>query len=250
MCRLVGYVGPEPVSAHELMVTPASSLYRQSFAPRMQTYGRMNADGFGVGWYDPAVRAEPARYRRAVPIWTDLSFASFAPMVSSRVMLAAVRCATPPFPIEETGSAPFTHGQWLFAHNGSVDNYTTGVGQVLRRSLSDERAQLVLGAADSEVLFAMILDRIDDGADPADACVATIGRVKELTGGRFNFVLTDGHRMIATRYGDTLFTVADRLHAGSTVIASEPFDDGDGWNEVPDLSVVDVRDGRIEMRSL
>ena len=51
-----------------LLIEPPHSLYRQSWAPRRQRHGTVNADGFGVGWYadgDPV----PARYRRAGPIW-------------------------------------------------------------------------------------------------------------------------------------------------------------------------------------
>ncbi|MYR55419.1 class II glutamine amidotransferase, partial [Streptomyces sp. SID625] len=73
MCRHLAFLGPdEPLG--RLLTEPPHSLYRQSWAPRQQRYGTVNADGFGVGWYaagDPV----PARYRRAGPIWADLSFA-------------------------------------------------------------------------------------------------------------------------------------------------------------------------------
>ncbi|MFE0319543.1 hypothetical protein ACFW05_26140, partial [Streptomyces albogriseolus] len=50
MCRHLAYVGPaEPLGA--LLVGPPHGLYRQSWAPRRQRYGTVNADGFGVGWY-------------------------------------------------------------------------------------------------------------------------------------------------------------------------------------------------------
>ncbi|NEA51280.1 class II glutamine amidotransferase, partial [Streptomyces sp. SID10815] len=92
MCRHLAYLGPdEPLG--RLLVEPPHGLYRQSWAPRRQRYGTVNADGFGVGWYaegDPA----PARYRRAGPIWADLSFADLARVVRSGALLAAVRDAT------------------------------------------------------------------------------------------------------------------------------------------------------------
>ncbi|MGW4567411.1 class II glutamine amidotransferase, partial [Streptomyces sp. NPDC004561] len=76
MCRHLAYLGPEEPLGR-ILVEPAHSLFRQSWAPRRQRYGTVNADGFGVGWYAPG-DAAPARYRRAGPIWADLSFADLA----------------------------------------------------------------------------------------------------------------------------------------------------------------------------
>ena len=50
MCRHLAYLGPS-VALGELLVSPRHSLVRQSWAPRRQEYGTVNADGFGVGWY-------------------------------------------------------------------------------------------------------------------------------------------------------------------------------------------------------
>ncbi|MER6925139.1 class II glutamine amidotransferase, partial [Streptomyces spiralis] len=48
MCRHLAYVGDEePIG--RLLVEPPHGLYRQSWAPRQQRYGTVNADGFGVG---------------------------------------------------------------------------------------------------------------------------------------------------------------------------------------------------------
>ena len=63
MCRHLAYLGP-PVTLASLLYDPPHSLLRQSWAPRMQRHGTVNADGYGVGWYQPDVRPEPARVRR------------------------------------------------------------------------------------------------------------------------------------------------------------------------------------------
>ncbi|HEY9439844.1 MAG TPA: class II glutamine amidotransferase, partial [Streptomyces sp.] len=81
MCRHLAYLGPS-VALGELLVSPRHSLVRQSWAPRRQKYGTVNADGFGVGWYadgDPV----PARYRRQGPVWGDVAFADLARVVRS-----------------------------------------------------------------------------------------------------------------------------------------------------------------------
>jgi dimethylhistidine N-methyltransferase len=50
MCRHLAYLGP-PVPLRRLLVDPPGGLYEQSWRPRRQRHGTVNADGFGVGWY-------------------------------------------------------------------------------------------------------------------------------------------------------------------------------------------------------
>ncbi len=247
MCRHLAYVGPS-VTLEKLIVKPKHSLLQQSFAPRYQTHGTINADGFGVGWYDRDKRLEPARYRTTRQIWADLSFASIAGLVSSNAVLAAVRSASPGMPIEETSTPPFTEGPWLFSHNGFVPGFRTGVGRELRRKVSETRALGIAGATDSELLFALVLDRLDAGTPPADALVSVIGLVEELTTARLNLLLTDGERIAATACRNSLFVFDDRQLTGAVVVASEPYDDDAGWEAVKDGSVVDFGDDKLEVR--
>lgn len=248
MCRILAYLGP-PVSLASLVLDPPQALLTQSYAPRFQQRGRFNADGFGVGWYDHAVRPEPARYRRAVPLWSDRNFASMAGMLRSGAFLASVRNATPPSPSEETSTAPFLSGPWLFAHNGEVTGWQEGGRRALLAGVSQRRADEVEGTADSEVLFAMVLDRLDAGATPAEALSSVVGTVLAGPGGRLNMVLSDGHCVAGTACGDSLFV--RQLHdvADGVVVASEPYDDAPEWAPVPDGSVVSAVPGepcRIE----
>jgi gamma-glutamyl hercynylcysteine S-oxide hydrolase len=227
VCRLLAYLGP-PTPLDELLLEPAHSLLHQSWAPREQVHGVVNADGFGVGWYDSAVRAEPAVYRSARPMWADRNLPSFGPLIRSGTVLAAVRSATPPSPSEETGAPPFTEGRWLFAHNGAVEDFWGGAAAPLRRRLSDRRLASLEGATDAEVLFKLALDRMDEGATAADALRALVEEVP----GRLNLMLLDGAELTAAVSGESLYTRA------GTYIASEPFDDEVGWERVPDTSVV------------
>jgi len=92
MCRHLAYLGPA-TTLRSVIIDPPDGLYRQAWAPRWQRHGTVNADGFGVGWYAPG-DPDPARYRRAEPIWGDESFADVARVTRSSAVLAAVRCAT------------------------------------------------------------------------------------------------------------------------------------------------------------
>ena len=151
MCRHLAYLGP-PRSLASLLYEPDHSLEEQSWKPLRQRAGAMNADGWGVGWWDPLVRPEPARYRTAAPMWTDRSFRSVAEVVHAGAFIAAVRSATPPSPIVETGNAPFVAGPWLFSLNGYVRDFRGPVGEAMRREVSeraghrDRRHQRLRGA--------------------------------------------------------------------------------------------------------
>ena len=117
MCRHLGWLG-EPVSIASLVLDPPCGLLVQSYAPRRQKHGLLNADGWGVGFFDGP---EPRRWRSASPLWGDASFASVAPALRSGCVVAAVRSATVGMPIDATASAPFSDGHWLLSHNGIVD---------------------------------------------------------------------------------------------------------------------------------
>lgn len=248
MCRLLAYLGP-PATLESLLLAPPHSLCRQAWAPRHQPPGKVNADGFGVGWYDHDRRPEPARYRTATPMWADRSFASIAGLVASGAFLGSIRDATPPSPVETSGVAPFTTGPWLFAHNGAIAGWgtDTSVRASLRRMISNETAAGIEGAADSEVLFAMVLDRLGAGNDMGAALSGVVADVLAIAPARLNLMLTDGHRVAVTVRGNTLF-VLERPDA--TVLASEPYDDDPAWWPVVEGSIVEAEPGRVVVGKL
>jgi glutamine amidotransferase len=237
VCRFLGYVGA-PVTLQALLLDPPRSLRRQSYEPCHQAVGKVNADGFGAGWYSP-LRREPARYRRPIPMWADAVFASIAGVVESGCVVAAVRNASAGLPVDESSTHPFTSGPWLFTHNGVVDGFREGEGERMRRSVSVERASGIQGGTDSEVLFAMALDRVDAGLDPGKALASVVADVLARTTGRLNLLLSDGAALWATARGDSLF-----VRPG--VVASEPYDDGPGWEPVAEGSLVSVTPSSVE----
>ncbi len=250
MCRHLAYLGP-PRSVASLLYDPAQSLEQQSWKPLHQREGAMNADGWGVGWWDSDVRDAPARYRTNAPMWTDSSLRSVAEVVHAGAIMAAVRSATPPSPIVDTGNAPFSSGPWLFSLNGFISGFRGEVGEELRRSVSHTRAIGIEGTTDSEVLFALVLDALDAGATPAAALARVTAEVLARTDARLNLLLADGHGIAASACGNSLFTLVDQgLAAGGVLVASEPLDDHHAWTKVPDGSVVEAAVGGVRTTGL
>ena len=250
MCRHLAYLGPARSLASLLYESP-HSLERQSWTPRHQREGALNADGWGVGWWDRDVRPEPARYRTAAPMWTDRSFHSVAELVRAPAVVAATRSATPPAPIVATGNAPFSSGPWLFSLNGFVTGFAGPLGEELRRAVSVERAVGIQGSTDSEVLFGLILDRLDAGESPGDALDHVTTLVHQRAEARLNLLLGDGEQIVATACGNSLFTLLDAgLAAGGVLVASEPLDDHPAWQAVAPGTLVVARPGDVQTRAL
>jgi glutamine amidotransferase len=240
MCRHLAYLGP-PRPLHSLLYEGSTSLEEQTRRPRHQREGATNLDGWGVGWWDPATGGKPERYRTATPMDEDTAFRTAAETVCSGAVLAAVRNATPGFPIEESGNAPFASGPWLFSLNGFVAGYAGPLGAELRRAVSPQRAAAIEGAADTEVLFALVLDLLDAGSAPRHALAQVVGRAAADGESRLNLLLGDGHTIWATTYGNSLFALHGEGMAGEgIVVASEPVDDDPGWFAAPESAVVEA----------
>ncbi|MFH9818522.1 ergothioneine biosynthesis protein EgtC [Streptomyces sp. NPDC017230] len=234
MCRHLAYVGPEEALGR-LLVAPPHALYRQSWAPRHQRYGTVNADGFGVGWYaggDPV----PARYRRAGPIWADRSFADLARVVRTGALLAAVRDATLSGADAEAAAAPFGAETWLFSHNGAVAGWPGSLARTAG-TLPPEDLLSLEARNDSALVWALVLARLRAGDDAGRALGETVLEVAAAApASRLNLLLTGGDTITATTWGDTLWYLA--RPGGGTVVASEPYDDDPHWQEVPDRTLL------------
>lgn len=218
MCRHLAWLGA-PRSIASLVLEPPHGLLVQSYAPRRQTRVRLNADGWGVGFFT-AGRDVPARWRSTRPLWQDASFASVAPTLISPAFVAAIRAASPGMPMDETATAPFTDGRWVMSHNGVIDRSVVPTGAPAE------------SMCDSALLAAHLFSQ--------DVTPAEVGSIVRDLGdkdpeARLNLLLTDSTRIIATAWGDTLSFLA--LDDG-VVVASEPYDDDPRWVDVPNRSLL------------
>jgi glutamine amidotransferase len=226
MCRHLAWLGAD-VSLSSLVLDPPHALRVQSYAPRRQKHGLMNADGWGVGFFDGET---PRRWRSPAPLWGDVSFDSVAPALRSHCVVAAVRSATVGMPIEASATAPFTDGRWLLSHNGVVDR------AVLPVSSSAE------SVCDSAVLAAAVFAR---GLDRLGDAIAEFGAADP--DARLNVLAADGSRLLATVWGDTLSILR---RADGVVLASEPYDDDYDWEDLPDRHLVEVTADGVTLSAL
>lgn len=228
MCRHFAWLGA-PRSLAALLLEPEHGLLVQSYRPRRQANGLMNADGWGVGFFAPGL-AEPARWRSNRPLWGDASFASVAPRISSTCVLGAVRSATAGMPMDETAVAPFQSGSWLLSHNGVIDR-----GLLAPHAAAES-------VCDSALLAAHIFER---GPEHLATLIVELGAADPSA--RLNVLLTDGHRVLGTRWNDTLSVLATDE---GVLVASEPFDDDPAWVDLAEHHLIDVSAAGITITDL
>jgi predicted glutamine amidotransferase len=269
LCRFFGLRATAPTSIECCLVRARNSLMAQS---RRDLQGFDNADGWGIAAYrghDLLIQ------REASAAHLDDDFRLAASRIEAATALAHVRRATVGA-IQPVNTHPFSHGPWAFVHNGTVP-YFEQLRERMLASMSREHRDAIRGATDSEHLFHLVLSRHEqDGASLLDSLVTTLVQVlrwcREI--GDYprlglNLLLTDGTRMVGSRWQRTLHVLAQhgrrpcaecgRPHACDTpadeyralVIASEPTTVEEDWQEVPERSAFEVVDDLdLRFRSL
>ncbi|HET9255159.1 MAG TPA: ergothioneine biosynthesis protein EgtC [Pseudonocardiaceae bacterium] len=243
MCRHLAYLGP-PRELAALLLEGPHSLLRQSYAPAdMRCDAVANADGFGAGWYPDGATA-PIRYRRAIPIWNDPSFAELAGAVRSGAVLAAVRSATIGMPVASIACAPFATGRWLFSHNGMVTGWPASMA-ALASQLPVTDLLTLDAPTDSALLWALVRHRLVAGEPLGGALAAVTSQVLAAApDSRLNLLLTDGTAIAATAVHHSLSV---RAADGGVLVCSEPTDSAAGWKAVPDHHLLTATPSTVDV---
>jgi glutamine amidotransferase len=144
---------------------------------------------------------------------------------------------------EESAAAPFTHGRWLFSHNGRLADWPTA-----RKALLPEAADVpdTRAGVDSALLFGLALARWSAGVPLAEGLADAARSVLDHGGGRLTMLASDGESIGAVVVGEPMHVLSA---SGGVLIASEPSDDGP-WREVADGTVVHLDAGGVVETSL
>lgn len=266
MCRFVAFFGKEPLILKALLQDPPHSLIAQSHSAK-ETHSGVNADGFGVGWYDLTIDDNPGIFRSVLPAWNDENLINIASKVKSTCFIAHIREST----IGAIGNSnchPFAHEQMLFAHNGTIRHFEK-IKRDLMNCLDQPLFDQLSGQTDSEHFFLLWLNTLYQNGDEISCSSMTrameeaLRKINALLASRdleldyrINSVLTTGKEMLVTRYiaskeNKPHSLYYSRMHQG-VVVASERLTDGlDVWTEVPHNSVLEIdKDLNISTNSL
>jgi len=262
MCRLLAYLGSS-IQLDRILIKPEHSLITQSYKPQEMTSGYLNADGFGMGWYDLAQDPLPYSYRNTLPIWNDANVPQLARYIESSCYLAYIRSATSTSSIALNNCQPFSYQNVLFIHNGFIDDFWETLYRPIRNRLSDVAYKNLEGTTDSEHIFAMIVDRLeaDKNISLQQALKNTLIELAEMANDNnlelsANIVLSDGKELTACRYANrkktpSLYYIKDNSeYSNAVIIASEPLFAGD-WISCPEGSLIGVgEDLEISVNSI
>ncbi|MEE2031620.1 ergothioneine biosynthesis protein EgtC [Rhodococcus chondri] len=239
MCRHLGYLGPA-TSITTLLNDGPRSLMKQSWAPAdMRGGGTINADGFGVVWWPD--EGQLGRYRSASPVWADPFVAEGLSVINSRAVMIALRSATVGMPVERSAAAPFTDGRWAFSLNGLVRDWPGSLVSLAAQLPVAELLQLE-SPTDAATLWLLLRSRLR-AAEPEVALLSLVHDVIALApDSRLNMLLCDGGGIWATAWYHSLWTLVDENVA---VVSSEPYDDDERWQQVPDRHLVCAMPGKL-----
>jgi ergothioneine biosynthesis protein EgtC len=256
MCRFVAYSGVNPILLKEIIADPENSLINQSKQAREGLHG-INADGFGIAWYNQNIDPTPGVFKSIQPAWNDRNLHHIVRKIETNCFLGHVRASTVG-DVTLNNCHPFTYENYSMVHNGTIRQFLA-----LRRDLTDELDDVffnhIKAQTDSEHLFALIMNFLHK--DPARSLEQAVKKAfiwveknqakrDEEHFSRLNIGITDGKEMIITRYvtkgydplslyyasktyrsDSTPTTSCDTLR---TLVASEPLNDfAHDWTEVP-----------------
>jgi predicted glutamine amidotransferase len=256
MCRFLAYTG-KPVLAHDLLYKPKHSLIERQSLEAQEMSIPINGDGFGVTWYDPRLDDEPCQFRSTRPAWSDINLRFLARKIKSSMFFAHVRAATPGALVEEVNAHPFVYGKLAWMHNGMVLGFRK-IRRPLLRNLGERAYDAIHGSTDSEHLFGLFLNNLEDplGEVTTEEMVDAMFKMFEdfnrllfehdvREHSYLNICVTNGKALVATRYttnprvqpaslyymfgkeyvatDQRCFMMPDEGEAEAVIIASEPF---------------------------
>ena len=268
MCRWIAYTGGS-IRLHDLLFEPKDNLIDQSLSSRSKETPT-NGDGFGVGWYGKG--EQPGLFHSIRPAWNDYNLRDLALNIESPLFMAHVR-ATSMATIQETNCHPFRYKNWLFLHNGQIEEIQKFRKELLL-AVADEYFENILGSTDSELMFHLALT-FGLEKDPPSAIARMTGFVESVAKKHgvaesvwMTLGISDGKTLWGFRYGSdgdgpSLYyspdveelnrvnpLVKERYESYARCLVSEPIGKFQKlWKEVPQSSTVLIRDGNVVIKT-
>jgi glutamine amidotransferase len=233
MCRLLGIVARETREfRHCLRDAPGS----------LEALGREHSDGWGIAVHDTSRGWSISK--RATSASSDPAYVAAVAEANGSLLLAHVRKRTVGA-VSLDNTHPFRDGDWVFAHNGTIDRVAD-----LRTTLDDAHLATIRGETDSEVLFAFLMAKlashpsVKSSRFVADMVLARA--VEDLAGvpslGAATFLLSDGVVLYAYCQGRPLALLERRRDSRSEaiLIASEHVTSDEPWTSIAEGTLLTV----------
>ena len=258
MCRFVAFLGRKPLILSELIEKPENSLIEQSHKAKSSD-PPLNADGFGISWYNFSIDTKPGIFKSIQPAWNDANLKHLTRKIESPCFLSHVRAST----IGEVcvnNCHPFSKEAFSFAHNGTIRQFDK-LKRALLQELDDDLFLSIKGNTDSEYLFALIMQHMKTGETLISSVQHAIDWITDhqetLTPevfARINMAITNGEELVATRFASKSQRSLSLYYAvnitsdtpatetiDSLVVSSEPLNEKTwAWHEIPENTLLHI----------
>src|SRR4051794_26285342 len=264
MCRIAAYFGP-PVRLSTLLHETPHGLTDQSRNARQMSDSSVAGDGWGIGWFTPDAGATPGLLKSILPLWSDENAKTATRAVVSGSIVGHIRYASPNLENCFINTPLYVLDDHLWTINGEMTPWPGPLSKALRDRLDPDHEADLRGATDGEMSGALWRThfRRTGGKDAASAMRSMLREARDLARKhdgkvKTNVILAGATEILAVRYAEpgeanTLYYLeGESRWRGGVVVASEPLDDGPGWNEIgPDTLVrVDGQGVHVERLDL
>ena len=179
MCRLFGLYANKNVNVNFSFYKADKSLVKQSY---------VNPSGWGIAWFN---EEKWNLYKEPWPLFKSYRAEEIVKNAYGKMIISHVRFATHgKEKIENTH--PWFYKNWIFAHNGII--YDELINLIKNEYRDFE------GETDSEKLFHLIVQEINELNDPIEGIKNAIKKLKNIKFSSLNFIASDGKNLYALRY--------------------------------------------------
>ena len=246
MCRFAAYFGHEEIVLDELLSKPKNSLIKQSHEAREGIHG-INADGFGLAWYNFDISPAPGIFKSTQPAWNDNNLIHISQKIKSPCFLAHVRASTIG-DVNQNNCHPFSFEEYSMVHNGTIRNFEKYKKRLID-SIEENLFLQIKGNTDSECFFFLIMHFLRQKNNlvlSVKKAINWIANIQENCDGfsRINIVITNGNELMATRFvskGEKSLSLKyyskskEHNKISSLILSSEALSDDDKlWQELPE----------------
>lgn len=275
MCRWLIYIGNK-MSLYNILFEGHNSIIKQSYnktftpfleQPNLRNH-EINADGFGIGWYDKNISIDPCIYVSIKTPWSDTNIKRLSKYIKSSLIFAHIRAIKPLSLsiVHEYNCHPFSYKNLIFMHNGDLKNFIDFKKRIINE-LSDDIYKIIKGNTDSEYAFALFLNLLNKkiikygGEIDIKSFKNNIFiLIKKLIAYgnnipmSMNFAFSDGTTTICTRFinddNDDPPSLYYRILDDNIIISSEPIDYNNNWNIIKKNKIITYSKGSIEIEDI
>ena len=254
MCRHIGYIGRKK-NLYSILLKHEHSLIELAYKPKLMNEAILNADGFGLVWKN---KKSFKLYKNFLPIWNDLNLDSLSKSISSNLVIGNVRSATIPENQGYFNTHPFKLKNFCFSHNGFIKNFNNTIRKKIFKYLKHKYINLIKGQTDSELIFILLMQIIENEKKIGKSIKNTIQIIMEnCEACMLNFLIATFDKngkntLYATKFSAGLKTPSlfySKYKDQYIMISSEKLNN-DKWYSIKNNSLIKASGNKVEIEKI